>query len=98
MKSSIICGLHQILLGGSNNAKLDGQACSIHIGDIRNSYKILVGNPEGMRTYERPKFRWEYTIKMEFKKIGWEVMNLVLLPQYREQCWTFEHGNKTRVP
>jgi len=31
--------------------------CSVH-GEMRNTYKILVGKPDGMRPLGRPRRRW----------------------------------------
>jgi hypothetical protein len=36
----------------------------------RNSYKILVAEPEGKGLLGRPKRRWEDNIKMDRKEIG----------------------------
>jgi hypothetical protein len=36
---------------------------------MRNAYTILVGNPEGMRPFGRPKRRWEDNIKMDHMEI-----------------------------
>jgi hypothetical protein len=35
------------------------------------AYVIFVGKPEGKRTLERPRCRWEDNIKMDFQEIGW---------------------------
>jgi hypothetical protein len=35
------------------------------MGDIRNSHKILVCNPEGKRLLGRPRHRWENNIKID---------------------------------
>jgi hypothetical protein len=40
-----------------------------HIGNIRNAYQILVGNPEGMRPSGRLTHRWE-DIKMYLREKG----------------------------
>jgi hypothetical protein len=37
----------------------------------RNSYKILVVNPEGKRPLERHRHRWEDSIQTSLKGIGW---------------------------
>jgi hypothetical protein len=37
----------------------------------RGEYKILVGNPQGKRSIGRPKRRWEDTIKMDLREVGW---------------------------
>jgi len=36
--------------------------------DRRDVYKVLVGEPEGRRALGKPRRRWEYTIKMDYKK------------------------------
>jgi hypothetical protein len=46
-----------------------GGACSIH-GEMRNAYKIFVGNPEGNRPLGRHRFRREDNIKMDLREIG----------------------------
>jgi hypothetical protein len=40
------------------------------IGEKRNTYRLLVGKPEGMRPLGRPKCRWVDNIKMDFVEIG----------------------------
>jgi hypothetical protein len=39
-------------------------------GEGRNTYRILVGKPEGIRPLERPRRRWEDGIKMDLREIG----------------------------
>jgi hypothetical protein len=41
-----------------------------HIGDMRNTCKILVGKPEGKRPLGRPRRRWEGNIKIGCSDIG----------------------------
>jgi hypothetical protein len=36
----------------------------------RKVYKVSVGKPEGKRPLGRPRRRWEYGIRMDFKEIG----------------------------
>jgi hypothetical protein len=52
---------------------------------MRNSYKNLVGKPEGKRPLGRPRCRWEDNIKTELKEIGWEGVDWILLAQDRDQ-------------
>jgi hypothetical protein len=40
------------------------------MGAKKNAYKILVGNPEGKRSLERPRRRWVDNIKMDLR-VGW---------------------------
>jgi hypothetical protein len=47
------------------------------MGDRRGTYRVLVGGGhDGKRTLGRQERRWEYSIKMEFHAVGWEVMDL----------------------
>jgi hypothetical protein len=43
------------------------------MGEGRNVYRVLVGNPEGKRPLERPRRRWENGIKIDLREIGWVV-------------------------
>jgi hypothetical protein len=40
------------------------------MGEVRGAYNILVGRPEGMRPLGRPRRRWEDTIEMDLREIG----------------------------
>jgi hypothetical protein len=40
-------------------------------GDKRNSYRILVGKPEGNRPLGRPRRRWVDNIMMELGETEW---------------------------
>jgi hypothetical protein len=44
------------------------------MGDMRNAYRILVGKPVGKRPLGRIRHRCEGSIKMDVKKIAWEVV------------------------
>jgi len=37
----------------------------------RGAYRVLVGKPEGKRPPGRPRRRWEYSIKMYHREVGW---------------------------
>jgi mannose/fructose-specific phosphotransferase system component IIA len=38
--------------------------------EMRNTYNILVGKPEGKRTLRRSKPRWEDNIRLDHREIG----------------------------
>jgi hypothetical protein len=40
------------------------------MGEERNVYKVLLGNPEGKSPLGRPRRRWEDGIRMDLRKIG----------------------------
>jgi hypothetical protein len=42
------------------------------MGQMRNSYKILVAKSEGKTLLGRPRHRWEDSIRIDLKEIGWE--------------------------
>jgi hypothetical protein len=42
---------------------------------MKNSYKIVVGKPEGKRQLVRPRHRWDDNIRIDIWKIGWEVVD-----------------------
>jgi hypothetical protein len=39
------------------------------MGEMRNTYNILLGKPDGKRPLGRPRPRWEDSIKMGGRKI-----------------------------
>jgi hypothetical protein len=42
------------------------------MGEKRNTYRILVGKPEGKRSVGRPRRKWMNTIKKDHREIGWD--------------------------
>jgi hypothetical protein len=42
----------------------------VHLGEIRDIYRVLVGKPEGKRLLVRPRHRWEGNIKMDLQEVG----------------------------
>jgi hypothetical protein len=55
------------------------------MGEKRNAYRILVGNPEGKRTLGRPRRGWMDNIKMDLRGVGWDGGDWIDLAQDREQ-------------
>jgi hypothetical protein len=55
------------------------------MGENRNAYRILVGNPEGKRPLGRPRRRWVDNIKMDVREIGWDGRDWIDLAQDRDQ-------------
>ena len=46
-----------------------GGACIVY-GENRGVYRVLVGKPEGMRPFGRPRQSWEDSIKMDLQEVG----------------------------
>jgi hypothetical protein len=55
------------------------------MGEKRNAYRILVGNPEGKRPLGRPRCRWVDNIKIDLREIGWTGGDWKYLAQDRDQ-------------
>jgi len=39
------------------------------MGERRGGYRVLVGKPEGKRSLERPRHRWDDNIKMNLQEL-----------------------------
>jgi hypothetical protein len=46
-----------------------------------NTYRILVGKPEGKRPLEKPRCWWVYIVKMDLREIEWRVLDSIDLTQ-----------------
>jgi hypothetical protein len=46
----------------------------VQIGEMRNAYSILVGKPEGKRPVGKPWRKRDNNIRMDLKKIEWEIV------------------------
>jgi hypothetical protein len=55
------------------------------MGERRNAYRILVGNPEGRRPLGRPRRRLVDNIKMDLREVGWDGRDWIDLAQDRDQ-------------
>jgi hypothetical protein len=55
------------------------------MGKKRNTYRTLVGNPEGNRPLGRPIRRWMDNIKVDLRETGWDGMDLIERAQDRDQ-------------
>jgi hypothetical protein len=55
------------------------------MGQKRNAYRILVGNPVRKRPLGRPSSMWVDNIKMDIREIGLDAMDWIDLAQDRDQ-------------
>jgi hypothetical protein len=55
------------------------------MGEKRNAYGILMGNPEGKRPLGRRRRKWVDNIKTDLREIGWNGMDWIDLAQGRDQ-------------
>jgi hypothetical protein len=62
------------------------------VGRKRNAYRMLVGKPEGKRPLGRPKRRWDNSIRIDLRGIGWGGMDWIDLAEDRD------HGNEPTGP
>jgi hypothetical protein len=59
-------------------------ACSTN-GEKRNTYRILVGKPEGKGPLGKLRRRLVDNIKIDLREIKWDGMDWIDVPQYRDQ-------------
>jgi hypothetical protein len=55
------------------------------MGAKRNSCKILVGKPEGMRPLGRPRHGWVDNMRMNLGEIGWDGVDWIDLAKDMDQ-------------
>jgi hypothetical protein len=55
------------------------------MGEKRNTYRLLVGKPEGKRTLGRPRRRWVGNIRMDLAEVGWGDVDWIGLAQDRNR-------------
>jgi hypothetical protein len=55
------------------------------MGERLNTYKLLVGKPEGKRPLRRLRRRYVDNIKMDLRETGWGGMDWIGLTQDRDQ-------------
>jgi hypothetical protein len=65
------------------------------MGEVRNSYSNLVGNPKVKRPLRSTRRRWNGNIRMDLRKIGWDCVDWIHLAQCRDQWRVLcEKGNE----
>jgi hypothetical protein len=55
------------------------------MGEERNVYKVLMGNPEGKKPLGRPRPRWADGIRMDLRQIGWGSVEWIQLAKDRDR-------------
>jgi hypothetical protein len=53
----------------------------------QDAYRIMVGTPEGKRTFERLKCKQEDNIKMGFQEMGYKSLNWIDVAQDWDKWW-----------
>jgi hypothetical protein len=51
----------------------------------RNTYRLLVGQPEGKRLLGRPRCRWVDNIRMDLGELGWGDVDWIGLAKDRNR-------------
>ena len=62
------------------------------MGQWRDVYRVLVGNPEGKRPVGRPRSRWEDNIKTDLQEVGCGSLDWVELAQDRDRWRALVNG------
>jgi hypothetical protein len=55
------------------------------LGEKRNTYRLLVGKPEGRRRLERPRRRWVDNIRLNLVEVEWGDVDWIGLAQNKER-------------
>jgi hypothetical protein len=55
------------------------------MGEKKNTYRFIFGEPEGKRPVGIPRRRWMDNIKMNLLKIGWGVVDWIGLAEDRNR-------------
>jgi hypothetical protein len=55
------------------------------MGEKKNTYRLLVGKPEGKRPLGRPRRRWVDNIRMDLEEVGWSDVDWIGLAQDRNR-------------
>jgi hypothetical protein len=55
------------------------------MGEKRNAYRLLVGEPGGKRPLRRPRCKWVDNISMDLGEVGWGVVGWIGVAQDRNR-------------
>jgi hypothetical protein len=55
------------------------------MGEKRNTFRLLVGKPEGKRPLGRPIYRWVDNIRMNLGEVGWGDVDWIGLAKDRKR-------------
>jgi hypothetical protein len=61
-----------------------GGPCSTN-GEKRNTYRLVVGKPEGKRPLGRPRRRWVDNIRIDLGEVRWRDVDWIGLAQDRNR-------------
>jgi hypothetical protein len=68
-----------------------------HTSEMRNAYNILVGKSEGETPHRRLRCRWKDNIRVDLRKIGWEIVDWIRLAQGRDQWQTLVNAGTFQI-
>jgi len=55
--------------------------------DRTDTYRDMVGRPDGMRPPARSRCRWNDNIKVDLQEVRWGGMDWITLAQDRDRWW-----------
>jgi hypothetical protein len=84
-RSFIICTLRPSIIRIIKSRRMRWAGHVTRIGEKKNSYRLLVGKPEGKRPLGRPRHRWVDNIRMDLREVGWGDVDWIGLAQDRNR-------------
>jgi hypothetical protein len=85
MKSLIICTLLPNIIKMIKSYRMKWEVHAACMEEIRNTYKILFGNPEENTPLGKSRLRQEGNIKTDLKELWWDGVALIHLAQDKDQ-------------
>jgi hypothetical protein len=73
------------IIGQIKSRRLRRAGHVAHMGEEKNVYRVLIGNPEGKSPLGRPRRRWEDRIRMDLGEIGCGSVDWIRLAQDRNR-------------
>jgi hypothetical protein len=68
-----------------NSRKVRWVGHAARVGEMKNAYIILAGNPEGKRPFGKSRCGREVNIRMDLRKVGWKGVDWMHMAEDKDQ-------------
>jgi hypothetical protein len=73
----VICTLHPSITKIIKSRRMRWAGHVARMGEMRNAYRLLAGNPEGKGPLGSPRCRWIDNIKMDLRETGLRLLDWI---------------------